>query len=52
MVFDQCPDGHVLDSELKQDLEFTKVTIRNYSLTHQELQAATYYRQSSDLDTV
>ena len=49
LVFDQSPDKFVFNSLLNLVSRIYKAAIRNYSLTHQEMKAATYIRQCSIL---
>ena len=49
LVFDQSPDKFVFNSLFNLVSRINKAAIRNYSLTHQEMKAATYFRQCSIL---
>ena len=49
LVFDQSPDKFVFNSLFNLVSRIYKAAIRNYSLTHQEMKAATYFRQCSIL---
>ena len=49
LVFDQSPDNFVFNSLFNLVSRIYKAAIRNYSLTYQEMKAATYFRQCSIL---
>ena len=49
LVFDQSPDKFVFNSLFNLVSRIYKAAIRNYSFTHQEMKAATYFRQCSIL---
>ena len=49
LVFDQSPDKFVFNLLFNLVSRIYKAVIRNYSLTHQEMKAANYFRQCSIL---
>ena len=52
LVFDQSPDKFVFNSLFNLVSRIYKAAIRNYSLTHQEMKAANYFRQCSILTLI